>query len=233
LDAVTVILFALAVNMDSFAAGTAYGMRSIKIPVISVIIICITSMLAVTASMLAGNTAASLITSFIPAHKIGGILLLCIGLWVLYQSLRQTAGLPKTSSNKNKEKNERDSFQTQKPIFQLQKPIFQLRIPLLGLVIQVLKEPPTADLDQSGYISPAEALLLGTALAMDALTAGFAVSMLGFSIPFVAVTVGLGHFLLITAGIFWGRQINNSNWGQKLSVLPGCILIILGLSKII
>jgi len=225
LDLATAILFTLALNMDSFAAGTAYGMRNIKVPIICVVIISLISMLTITVSMLAGKAAASLIISVIPAHKIGGILLICIGLWALYQALREIHGSPKNDTAECKKEAERSTLC-------LEKPIVQLHISPLGIVIQVMKEPSKADLDRSGNISPAEAFLLGIALAMDALLAGFAVSMLGLSIPLITLTIGLGHFLLMTAGLTLGKYINGASWGQKLSILPGCILIVLGISKI-
>jgi len=226
LDLSTAILFALALNIDSFTAGTAYGMRNIKVPIISIVIISLISMLTITISMLAGKAVASLIISVIPAHKIGGILLICIGLWILYQALREIYGLSKNDTVKCKKEAECSSTC-------LEKPIIQLRISTFGLAIQVMKEPSKADLDQSGNISPTEAFLLGIALAIDALVAGFAVSMLGLPVPLITLTTGLGHFLLMTAGVFLGKIINGTGWGQKLSIIPGCILIALGISKII
>jgi putative sporulation protein YtaF len=85
--------------------------------------------------------------------------------------------------------------------------MIRIHIRPLGLVIQILKEPARADQDSSGAISPQESIFLGTALAMDAFAAGFAVSMLGFSIVFTALVVGVGHFLLTYMGILTGRTI--------------------------
>jgi putative Mn2+ efflux pump MntP len=80
-------------------------------------------------------------------------------------------------------------------------------------------------------ISPGEALVLGIALAMDALGAGFAVSMLGLSIVLTSLVVGLGHFFLTYLGLQTGRSITNRGIGRHLAILPGFILITLGMFK--
>lgn len=214
LELLTYILFALALNLDSFGAGLAYGARQIKVPLLSLIIISLISVAAICFSMLGGQV----LLSFLPAsfaHRLGGVLLLLIGLWVLLQTRRggEPAGEDREQANKVTK-------------------MIEIHIRPLGLAIQVLREPARADLDRSGVISPREALVLGAALAMDAFGAGFAVSMLGFSISITALVVGLGHFLLTYLGILAGRTITTTRVGRQLTALPGCILILLGLYKI-
>lgn len=214
MELLSYLLFALALNLDSFGAGLAYGARQIKVPPLSLIIISLISMTAICISMLGGKFLLSFIA--VPlAHRLGGVLLLLIGLWVLLQ----TRTGKKHVENSGARKNTGDR-------------VIEIRIRPLGLIIQVLKEPALADLDRSGAISPAEAVILGAALAMDAFGAGFAVSMLGFSLLTTALVVGLGHFLLTYLGLLAGRTITGSTIGRRLTILPGCILIILGLFKI-
>lgn len=209
----TLVLFALALNMDAFGTGISYGVRRIKLPLSSVLIISAMSMAAIALSMAAGNLISRSISPVF-AHRLGGIILLLIGLWVLFQSLTEKQG-----QNNPGEDGEPQT-------------VMQIRIKMFGLVIQVLREPHRADLDKSGIISSREALLLGTALAMDALGAGFAVSMLGFSIATTALVVGLGHVTLTYLGLYAGRGMVASALGRQLAALPGCILIALGLIKI-
>ncbi|KUK82251.1 MAG: putative membrane protein [Pelotomaculum thermopropionicum] len=214
MELLTYLLFALALNLDSFGAGMAYGTRQIRVPVISLIIISLISVAAICISMLGGRC----LLSFIPAslaHRLGGMLLLLVGLWVLLQTRNEGEHAKKPPAHQTSGGK-----------------VFEIHIRPLGLVVRVLKEPALADLDQSGVISPAEALVLGTALAMDAFGAGFAVSMLGFSLFTTALVVGTGHFFLTYLGLLAGRTINASNIGRRLTFLPGCILILLGLFKI-
>ncbi len=211
MELVTIIIFALALNMDALATGVAYGVRKIKIPFTSVLIISLMSVLSITISMAAGQFLADIVSrSF--AHRLGGIILVGIGLWVLYQSWQ----------DKHTAENEEITEKT----------LMQIRIKSLGLVIQVLREPSKADLDKSGIISPREAVLLGCALAMDAFGAGFAVSMIGFDILLTAAVVGLGHILLTYLGLAVGSGVSSTSLGHRMAILPGVILIALGLLKL-
>lgn len=211
MEILTMVLLALALNIDALGAGTAYGMRNIKLPLNSLLIISCMSAAAITLSMLAGHALSAYVSETF-AHYLGGTLLVVIGAWVLYQSLRDHK-----SDFKEIEQEENSG------------PVVQIRIKSLGLVIQVLREPTRADLDRSGVISPTEAILLGLALAMDAFVAGFAVSMLGFSVLLTATIVGIGHLVLAYAGVLLGKGFATTAIGRQLSVIPGCILIVLGL----
>ncbi|NLI14471.1 MAG: sporulation membrane protein YtaF, partial [Peptococcaceae bacterium] len=74
MELLSYVLFALALNLDSFGAGIAYGVRQIKVPLLSLSIISLISVTAIVFSMLGGQ----LFMSFMPAglaHRLGGILL--------------------------------------------------------------------------------------------------------------------------------------------------------------
>lgn len=215
MELLSYIFFALALNLDSFGAGVAYGARQIKVPVLSLCIISLISVAAISISMLGGQILLSVLPVSL-GRQFGGVLLMAIGFWVLYQTRR--------SERRETEKTGQEENSAGRTI--------KIHIRPLGLVIQILKEPVRADLDSSGVISPGEAFILGIALAMDAFAAGFAVSMLGFSIGITAMVVGLGHFFLTYLGIQAGRSITKFRLGRYLAALPGCILITLGLFKI-
>lgn len=217
MDLITLAVFAIALNLDSFAVGVSYGIRKIKLPTTSLLIISLMSMGAITFSMLLGKTVAGYFSPTF-AHRLGGFILLLIGLWVLLQSLQE---------NRHKKNSLKGDQGEQSPAT-----LVKIKIRFLGLVIQILREPSRADLDQSGIISAREAVLLGLALAMDAFGAGFAVSMMGFSIQYTALMVGIGHFILTYGGLLAGMGMNSKGLCQKLSTLPGFILIALGLFKI-
>jgi len=216
MELLALLMFALALNMDSFAAGVAYGVRNIKLPISSLAIISLMSTAAITLSMLSGHALAGYFSPTF-AHRSGGVILMLIGLWVLIQSY------PEIRQEKRgitpREVNEPST-------------VFQVHIPSLGLVIQILREPSRADLDRSGTISAREAVLLGMALALDAFVAGFAASMMGFEILPTALMVGIGHFVLTYLGLQAGMGAVSSGLSQKISILPGFILIALGLMKI-
>lgn len=205
-------LFALALNADSFYTGMTYGAKSIKVPPLSLLISSLVSMVSIALSMTAGRLLAVNIAAPL-AYRLGSVLLLLAGFWIIFQNLRQKQA---------------QSPPRQKPAAKT----VEIRLRPFGLIIQILREPARADVDSSGVISPREALALGAALALDAFVAGCAVSLLGFSIPITALAVALGHFLLACLGIAAGRNITINPGVWQLTALPGCILILLGLLKI-
>ncbi|NHM26131.1 sporulation membrane protein YtaF [Desulfofundulus sp. TPOSR] len=210
----TILIFALALNMDAFATGVAYGVRGIRLPFSSVLIISLMSVTAISLSMIAGNLVAQAISiSF--ARRLGGIILILIGLWIMFQALREG------------KKGVGPSACEEEP-----QTVVQIRIRTLGVMVQVLREPHRADLDRSGVISAGEAILLGLALALDAFGAGFAFSMLGFDLVLTALLVGAGHIITTYAGLLAGRGFGATALGRQFSALPGYILILLGLFKL-
>lgn len=211
----TLALFAMALNMDSFAVGVVYGVRKIKMPLASLAIICLISMGAISISMLMGGILAAYFSPVL-AHRLGGIILLFLGLWVLLQSV-----LEKKSNSDNEET---DAVHTGT--------IIRIHIRSLGLAIQILREPSKADLDRSGIISAKEAVLLGFTLALDAFAAGFAISLLSFGILPTALMVGCGQFLFTYLGLLAGTYAIATSLSQKISILPGFILIALGLFRV-
>lgn len=213
MELLTLMAFALALNMDALGTGVAYGIRKIRIPFTSLLIISGMSVVTILFSMTAGRVVSQLISPAF-AHRLGGILLLLVGLWILIQSIRD---------NRQEEQTEG---------LQVDQTVMEIHIKSLGLVIQVLREPSRADLDHSGVISAREALLLGAALAMDAFGAGFAVSMFGFSPLLTASVVGIGHIILTYAGLLLGKYFACSRIGRQLAMLPGWILIAMGICKI-
>lgn len=202
MELAALLLFGLALSLDGLGAGLAYGIRRIRMPVSSLLIICLVSGGAVSLSLFGGHLAAAVLNPRF-AQLAGGWLLVGLGLWILTQALR-------TATRR----------------------VLRLRVPPLGLVIQVLFEPLQADLDSSGCISAREAMLLGTALAMDAFGAGFAIALSGLHTALVPLFVVTGLFLMVSLGLVFGRRVLKTN-GHKVNLLPGCLLILIGMFRIL
>lgn len=208
------IIFAIALSLDGFGVGISYGMRKIKIPFKSLIVICISSASALAVSMLAGNLIANFLSTEI-AEMLGGIALLLVGGWLLVQAWVQRLK-PKNDLQLGLE----DPFT-----------VFKFSIPSLGLVIKILKEPAKADFDESGEISANEAVFLGFALAMDALGAGLGAAMMGFSPIITPLVAGISKFCLVALGLYLGCQSSTSHSLGNFGLLPGLIIIFLGAVK--
>ncbi|MFS8630010.1 MAG: sporulation membrane protein YtaF [Bacillales bacterium] len=207
--AISLLILALAVSLDSFNAGFTYGLRNIKIPVKSILVIACCSALALLGATAAGGMIQSLLSQE-SAEKIGGIVFLLLGIWILYQFFRQD------SQDKSNHK----------------KTIVNLEIKSLGLVIQILKKPVSADFDRSGEIAGIEAFMLGLALSLDAAGAGIGAALIGLNPLALALMVAVMSSLFVYLGMRSGTWLGRWKIVQKLSFLPGLLLILMGIWKI-
>lgn len=208
------IIFATALSLDGFGVGISYGIRRIKIPLKSLLVICLSSALALALSMFAGNLIANFFSEKV-AETLGGIALLLVGSWLVIQ-----AWAHRLEPENGWESSDNTPFT-----------VFKLTIPGLGLVIKILKEPAKADFDRSGEISINEAVFLGFALAMDALGAGLGAAMMGFSPILTPLAAGITKFFLVTLGLFLGSQSRITRLQGSLTFLPGMIIMFLGAVK--
>ena len=209
------MVFAVALSLDGLGVGLSYGMRKIKIPWKSLVVISIASAAALGLSMVLGHLIASFLSKQI-AGIVGGMALVLIGIWLLLQGWSQRL-----------EEKDPTLSGTIEPLT-----IFKLSIPSLGLVIKILKEPAKADFDRSGTISVNEAIFLGFALAMDALGAGLGAAMMGFSPWFTPMVLAVSKFLLVSLGLYLGSQFSVDRLRKDLGLVPGAIIIALGVMQI-
>ncbi len=206
----SLILVAFAVSLDSFSVGLTYGLRKLKIPFKSILIIACCSAFTLTLAMFVGKMITHL---FSPAalDTIGGIIFVLLGMWILYQFFR-----PEDEETAKLE----------------EKIIFKVEIKSIGLVINILKKPTTADLDKSGSITGVEALILGIALSLDAFGAGIAAALLGYSPIILAIAVAAMSFIFLTLGIQIGKWFSKLAWMRMFSFVPGVVLILMGIFRL-
>ncbi|MBU8879668.1 sporulation membrane protein YtaF [Bacillus sp. FJAT-29790] len=207
---ISLLIIAFAVSLDGFSVGLTYGLRKMRIPLKSMGIIACCSAVTLIIAMTIGNVIVKLLSPNI-AQSLGGMILICLGAWVLYQFFR-----PAKARN----------------VLPHEKTIVNFEIKSLGLVINILKKPMSADFDQSGTITGLEALMLGIALSLDAFGAGIGAAILGYSPYYLAFTVALMSSLFVFTGIKVGTIFSNSGWIQKFSFIPGILLILIGIWKI-
>lgn len=217
LEFLSALLFSLAVSVDGFGVGLAYGMRGIKMPILPLMVICITSATTILVSMYFGTMVASFFTPDV-AKKLGSFILILVGVWIILESWAKWKRV-NCSGSLNKTEDTDPSC------------LVRFKLPGLGIVIQILKEPEEADFDKSGSINNKEALFLGFALAMDALGAGFGAAVAGYQLFLIPVFVGVMKFLLVSGGIWLGKKSCIASLGVTGSLLPGIILIMLGICQ--
>ena len=205
------LLLTFAVSLDSFGVGFTYGLRKMKIPIQSILIIACLSGLIILVSMLIGSVLSSILSPIIAA-RIGGVILILLGVWITFQTFY------------SQEDNDVKGVDEEKVIVSFEMKLF-------GIVINILKKPMEADIDRSGTITGKEALLLGLALSFDAFGAGLGAAMLGFSPVLLASMIGVMSALFLKLGMNFGHKLSYQMWVHKLSFLPGILLILIGILK--
>lgn len=217
----SMVLLAFAVSLDGFGVGMTYGIRRIRLPVLSVVIISLCSGLVLYVAMRIGT----LLQDWLPPHYasiVGAVILIGIGLVALAQFIRSGEEAQTTDDATDDQQLETTPTQT----------VFTLELRMFGIIIQILRKPSTADMDRSGVIGAGEAILLGTALSLDAFGAGIGAALVGFpSIPMaVLIMVASGTFLWM--GRKFGQWASHWRYIRKLSALPGIIMIAMGIFKL-
>lgn len=230
---VSLLALALAVSLDGFGVGAMYGLRKIKIPVFSVFIIAAMSGLVFFAAMQIGVA----VTAYIPASAAktaGAVILIGLGFWAVIQMRRNAeeeeaedpralAADARTAYGESLEQSESSTQEAR---------VLSIELRRLGLVIQILRTPSAADLDRSGVISAMEAAWLGLALSLDAFGAGIGAAFIGYTPLLTSAVIAIASGSFILGGLRFGFMYSNVQWIRKLSVLPGCILMLMGLFRL-
>ncbi|XEC93312.1 sporulation membrane protein YtaF [Paenibacillus tarimensis] len=226
---VSLFTLAFAVSLDGFGVGVTYGMRKIRIPVLSVIIIAGCSGVVIYTAMQFGALVAGYLSPAV-ARMIGAAILIGIGGFALVQFWRNRFSEKDGSAVQHKDEPEAPEQTDAEATGD--RAVLNLELKRLGLVIQILRTPQAADVDRSGTISASEALLLGFALSLDAFGAGLGAALLGFSplLTSVLIAVASGTFLL--CGMHIGFLFSASHRMKMLSLLPGLILVVMGIIKL-
>lgn len=230
LPVISLFVLALAVSLDGLGVGMMYGIRKIKIPLSSIAIISLWSGLVILASMQIGT----LLTEWISpdlAGKLGAVILIGIGIWALCQLFLQKHP-EKEEPDPTSENQLEASASASMTGTRLSKKIVSIELKRFGLVIQILRTPSAADVDRSGNISAYEATLLGLALSLDAFGAGIGAALIGFSPLITSAVIACSSGLFITMGMKAGYRFADLKWVKRLSVLPGCVLVLMGLIKL-
>ncbi|MFD2671693.1 MntP/YtaF family protein [Marinicrinis sediminis] len=249
---ISIGILALAVSLDGFSAGMMYGLRKIRIPVLSVIIICLFSGLVIYLSMLAGTWLLQWISPA-AAKAFGGVILIGIGCYAIAQLFwqREDAQWPDGSADSaGRDQSERNSGMNEESGKKLERggspvvttssvtplsplPLLHIEIKKLGIVIDILKTPSAADIDRSGRISASEAAWLGVALSLDALGAGIGAALIGLTPWVTSLCIAVASGMFVSLGLRLGSWCAGWAWMKKMSLLPGCILILLGIMKLL
>lgn len=251
----SLLALALALSLDGFGVGITYGLRRTKIPLLSIAVISICSGLVIALSMQVGVLLSHVVSPDI-ASIVGAVILIGIGAWSLLQLIRKQGkeqletdtgmgeGTEATVTGVGKAQERLSDSKGRNQVLaldleqsassgSLERMVFTLELRKLGVVIQILRSPSKADMDNSGSISAQEAMWLGIALSLDAFGAGLGAALLGFPTLWTALIIALFSGAFLSLGMKVGLRFSALRWMRGLSVLPALLLMIMGIMKLL
>lgn len=197
-------LLVIAVSLDGLGVGISYGIQKTRIPLLPIAIIMCCSGFMVFISMTIGDALKRFISPGL-SENLGALILIGIGCFTLTKLVQ--------ANNDQSTEPETSTVITD--------------------VKKVFRSPQKADLDHSGTISKQEAILLGMALALDAFGAGFAASLLHYSVVLTAVLVATMSGMFLFIGLKLGNFLSKKGEKKFLSFFPSLLLIGIGFFNLI
>lgn len=212
-----VLLLAISLSLDALCVGVLYGIRRVRIPFPSKLILCFLAAGFSGLSLLAGHSLAAIVPERI-ANWVGASFLAAIGVWIAAQAFRKrdeekTGSKPKKACRKD----------------------YQWRFPYLGLTIHIIRDPLAVDADASGHIDWREALVLGAALSVDAIGAGVGSGLMGIGTWALPAAVAIFQMIFLSVGYGAGRRFHSLwRFGERaVSLLSGACMLALALIRVL
>ena len=215
------LFLAISSSIDSLGISITYGIKNTKITIGAKSILFFISFIISIISIYFGNLLKFIFPDFL-IHYLGAFLLILMGLFMCFQSLKKSKRDDIVKNSKNLEMSDTEK-------------IYSFFIKCLGITIKIIKNPSSSDLDKSNIIDSKEALFLGLALSLDSFCIGIGFSMLNtFSIIFPLLTSCFQLFFL-SLGNYCGKKLYSfSKLPDNIwSTISGILLIMIGFCKII
>lgn len=201
----SVILFVVSASLDNLIVGIAYGVKNLKIPMSSNLLIAFISCAGTFVSMALGKFAIKFLFGH-TANLIGSFILILLGLWFIINSLKKNDKVQKYEY-KNQSKLECYKFQCE----------------------ELLTSPEKADINNSGHIDLKEAVVLGFALALNNIGLGIGASITGLNIILTSIFTFIFSLTTIPIGYVLGKKYIPNALENKANLISGIIIILLGL----
>ena len=215
------LMLAISSSIDSFGIGITYGIKGTKISNIANLILFAIAFIVTTLSIYLGNTIKNIFSPSI-ANLIGSTILIAIGLFMFFQSLKKD-----NKMNDLEYLNKNSNLHEEK--------IYKFFIRFLGITIQIIKNPNYSDFDNSKKIDSKEAIFLGLALSLDSLCIGTGSSIIGIGSSVFPLFTSVVQLFLLQVGNFLGKKIKciNKIPDNIWSILSSILLICIGILKLL
>lgn len=210
MNLLSVILLSIAANLDNLSIGLAYGIRKVRIPALSNLIISSVSGLFTMITCFAGGLLGGVMPKSL-GGILGGSMIGVMGIWVIAgYVIDQKKKAPPTELKPKASDNPHD-----------------------GEFLEILQHPDKADTDYSGDISVKESVVLGIALALNCLATGLGAGMVGLNVIGITLATIVFSFFTIYFGLLIGKKCVSRFRGDKAALIAGLLLIIIGIYEAI
>jgi len=217
----SLLTIAIAVSLDSFGVGVAYGVRNIRVPASSLAIITLCTAITLVLSVFTGEIITAALSPEL-TQTLGGILLVGIGLIAILNQLRSQL---RSSPNAY-------SLDEPAPGPSVQRADRPPHSRGLQTITRILQRPKSANFDDPKSISSQGALLVGLAVSLDSFVAGIGIRLMGYSPWGIILTLATMSSAFIYVGIRTGILIAGRQWFKQLPYFPGTLLIVIGLHRV-
>lgn len=204
-------LIAIAICIDAFAIGLSYGIKNIKFPRISLIIISFISVCVLILSMILGNLLETLLPNNLTTI-LSFIILVGLGFSLIIE------GYIKHLFVQKKERNEKN--------------LVNIKLSKLEITVNISTDNEVINEDISENINLKESICLGIALSLDSLGVGFGSAIGNVNYLQVVIFVFILNLLSIPLGTNLGKKFKSYVKNLKTFWISGSILIILGILKL-
>ena len=203
--------FAISSSIDNLGVGMSYGVRNIRIGLISNLLVAVICFVFSEAGISFGKWISIIMPGVLPI-LVGAFLLFIIGIRIIL-----------LSAPRKKETAPDETMTT---------------LPSPQNITAILEHPEIIDTDRSGEIGLGEAFFLGIALSANALTNGLGAGLLGFSPLAISLTAAIGSFITVWLGVYIGKkmadvQIGSYTLGQFGTIISGIILLIIAATTLL
>lgn len=202
------LFIVVAVCLDSLAIGMSYGIKEIKIPKISLLIIDFVCTFFLFISMFLGDIVKSILPGNMPSI-ISFLILFSLGLYFILECFIKNLIKKQNGTDKK----------------------LEIKLSNIKIIIDVVVDCTKADMNNSGDIDIKEAMYLGTALSLDALGIGFGAAMGNIGYIQVLIFAFIFNIFAIVLGLYIGKKLV-SKIEIDFSWISGVILIFIALCKL-
>jgi putative sporulation protein YtaF len=196
----------ISTNIDNFGVGVAYGIKRIRIGMMSNLLIAFFNATGTLVAMTAGETVSTLLPATISGY-IGNSIIILVGIW----GLTNTFGFWGSDA-------ENTSTGEPREIIQLE---------------YIAQHPEILDPNRSGHVKMRECLPLAFALSISNLATGIGAGLAGYNVGFLVLIMFIFSMLGISLGYFFGRKCSLALPGKWPGILSGVLLIALGVYEML